>query len=413
MQKKLWQIFAVLALMLFVAAPLYARPWGIVGTQWDYYEDNESDNESLHTIDLGQTPPVVYGPFLSGQLSSRRGTRVYDIELFQGNKKALVVMFDDGGQGRVNLVDLRDPTNPVLLGSLNLSHYAEDIAITRDGKTAIITDGDDLPLASIINLKTFTVTGVVDLGAAGAESINAVAISKKNVVIFADVATGSIHYGKLNKMRNGFNSIRTIALCDSGQYDNATDCMGPGGEPINITISPNGRTVLVANGNGPTIYVFEITKSGDLVPGAPFILSGLPGTQQSISFQNDTTAFAFVQREPLESPSVIGPEGISYPEADGERPNQLCEISILGPGRTAYVAARFTLLNSTTGYAYGVDTVDIFKRHILVGNPTRYITGPYDNPYYNNVAYIDLVTGVLTPIELNNYGVPVGVAIKP
>ena len=54
--------------MLFVAAPLCARPWGIVATQPDYYADNESDNESIHTIDLGQTPPVVYGPFLSGEL---------------------------------------------------------------------------------------------------------------------------------------------------------------------------------------------------------------------------------------------------------------------------------------------------------------------------------------------------------
>jgi len=79
MDRKLLQIFIAVAALLLAAAPLCARPWGIVTTSADYYADNESDNESLHTIDLGQTPPVVYGPFLAGELSSSRGIGAFDI----------------------------------------------------------------------------------------------------------------------------------------------------------------------------------------------------------------------------------------------------------------------------------------------------------------------------------------------
>jgi len=419
MGKKLLQIIAVLAVALFMAGPLCAKPWGIVATQPDYYDNG--DNESIHIIDLGQTPPVVYGPFLSGQLTPNPGAGVFDIALFKGGKRALISTF---GDSRVHLVDLKDPTNPVLLGSLDLPLFAEDIAITKNGKLALVTDGGGSSAVAFIDLKTFTLTNVLDLGDKDAQ---AVAISPNNkTAIFADYFGGAIHYGRINKMRNGLESVRTIALCDAGQYDNATDCMGLLGRPVNVAISPNGRTVLVAIANGGAIAAFELTGKGELIPGNPFILTGLPGGpisnigdndggNQSIAFQNDSTAYVVAQRWPLPETTEAVVQGgqVENPDADGERPNQLCQINILGPGRTEYVTARFTLLNSPASQLFGVDTLAIHGRHALVGNSSLSIGIPYDNPYYNNVAYIDLVTGVLTPIELNNYGAAAGVAIKP
>ncbi len=429
MGKKLLQIIAVLAVALFMAGPLCAKPWGIVATDPDYYGyysgspdyDNETDNESIHVVDLGQTPPVVYGPFLAGQLTPERGAGVFDIALFKGGKRALISTF---GDSKVHMVDLKNPANPVLMGSIELPFFAEDIAITKNGKLALVTDGGFSPTVAFIDLKTFTLTSVFDLGE---KSAQAVAISPNGkIAIFADYFGGAIHYGRINKMRNGLESVRTIALCDAGQYDNATDCMGPVGLPVNVTISPNGRTVLVAISNGGAIAAFELTGKGDLIPGNPFILTGLPGGpisnnwsndggNQSIAFQNDKTAYVLSQRINLPDgdEAVVRDGQVEYPDADGERPNQLCQINILGPGRTEYVTARFTLLNSGSSQLFGVDTLAIYNRYALVGNPTKSISNPYDNPYYNNVAFIDLVTGVLTPIELNNYGVASGVAIKP
>ncbi len=374
MQKKLMQIFAVLALMLFIAAPLCARPWGIVATQQDFYADNESDNESIHTIDLGQTPPVVYGPFLSGELTAGRGPGVFDIAMI-GKNKALISTF---GDSRVHLVDLSDPTDPVLLGSLDLPFFAEDIAITKDGKTALVTDGGFSSVVAFINLKTGTLS-TANLGTLQAQAVD---ISPKNIAIFADYWNGAINYGKINKARNGFESVQSIAICDNGQYDNATDCSGPLGRPVNVTISPNGRTALVALSNGGAIAVLEITKKGDVIPGNPFILTGLPGGplsndtpeggNQSIAFKNNSTAYVVSQRMPLPGPSAVVQGGqVENPDADGVRPNQLSEINILGPGRTQYVTARYTLLNSPTSQLFGVDTLAIFNRHVLVGNASR------------------------------------------
>jgi hypothetical protein len=371
-------------------------------------------------IDLGQTPPVVYGPFLSGQFTATRGAEILDIALFKGNKRALISTF---GDSRVHMVDLKDPTSPVLMGSLDLPFFAEDIAITKNGKLALVTDGGFSPRVAFIDLKTFSLINSVEFDGLYA---NAVAIAGNKIAIFADYSQGLIFYGKINKAKNGFEYLRSVALCDAGQYDNNTDCMGAVGRPVNVTVSPNGRTVLVAISNGGAIFAFELTGKGELIPGNPFILTGLPGGpvsntgdndggNQSIAFQNDKTAYVVSQRYDLpneEEPTVQGSQTGS-PDANGERPNQLCQINILGPGRTEYVTARFTLLNSPSSQYFGVDTLAIFNRYALVGNSSGSVGNPYDNPYYNNVAYIDLVTGVITPVELNNYGKAAGVAIKP
>jgi len=408
--KKLLEVLAVLVVVtpLFIAAPLCAKPWGIVATQPDYFDNG--DNESIHVIDLGQTPPVVYGPFLSGQLTAGDGPGVFDIALFKNGKRALISTF---GDSRVHLVDLKNPTNPVLLGSLDLPFFAEDIAITKNGKLALVTDGGGSPVVAFIDLKTFTLINVVVFDGLNA---NAVDIAGNNIAIFTDYSQGLIFYGKINRTRNGFEYLRTVALCDDGQYDNATDCMGELGWPVNVTVSPNGRTVLAANSSfRGTIFAFELTKNGDLIPGDPFMLTGLPGENQSIAFQNNSTAYVTVQRRPLGIPdaaAVNGQTGTSDTEP-GELQDQLCRINILGPGRTQYVTARYTLLSYSTSQLYGVDTLAIQGKNALVSNSSLSVGDPFEYPYYNYVAYIDLLTGVLTPIELNNYGVAAGVAIQP
>jgi len=162
MNKKLLQIVTVVALALFAAAPLCARPWGIVATQPDTVNDPDNINaESIHTIDFGQSPPAVYGPFLERQITAPDGPGVFDIVMLPGNKKALISTF---GNSQVHLVDLKDPTLPVLLGSLDIPFFAEDIDITKDGKTALVTDGGFSPVVAFIDLKTFTLTNVINLG---------------------------------------------------------------------------------------------------------------------------------------------------------------------------------------------------------------------------------------------------------
>lgn len=414
MKKRLLNMCALLALALIAAAPLCAKPWGIVATGPDYYG---TDNASIHIIDLGQVPPVVYGPFLQEYF---RYAEALDIAMLRGNRKALVSAFQTQ---QVLVVDLSDKTNPVVERTFDLPFAAEDIAVSPNGKFALVTDGGSSSWVSIIDLKRSTVNSF-QLG--DGMYAQAVAVGKKKLAIFADYYNGAIYYGKINKASNGLESIQSVALCDEGQLDNATDCMGPAGLPVNVTVAPCGRTVLVAPALGGVVFVFKVTGKGELEPGDPFILTGLPGGdltevwedaeggQQSIAFEGKKTAYVLSQRRPLESPEAVAvPGGISFPGAEGDLPNQLSQISILGPGRTQFVAARYTLLNSPIYQYFGVDTLDIQKRYALAGNASSDIGTPFDNVYYNHVVFIDMKTGILTPIELNNFGYAVGVAVSP
>jgi hypothetical protein len=463
MDRKLVQILIAVAALLLAAAPLCARPWGIVTTSADYYADNESDNESLHTIDLGQTPPTVYGPFLSGELTARRGLGAFDIAMLPGNKKALVAAITPlmrrppiGSEAspsqmpstsQISLVNLKDPTNPFVENSIELMGEATDIAVTKNGKLAIVclTGGyangngaiakPEAPSVAFINVKDFSYEYIY-LGSRPAavpaangfsKYAQSVAISRKNIAIFTDFDNGAVHYGKINKTLTGFESLRTLYLCEVA-YDNNTFCNNYPAPPVNVAISPDGRTALVAPGFGGALFVFEITNKGDLVPGKPFILTGLPGgplfdTEQggqlSIAFRDNKTAYVVSYRYP-DGYEPLATEPGAIP---GSRPDKLCEISILGPGRTQYVASRFDMLNSNFVFPiFGFESLDILKRHALVGNnalqpfendDNQTSDNPYDNPNYNFVNYIDFATGTMTPVELNNYGVGTGVAIKP
>jgi len=350
---------------------------------------------------------------------------------------------------QISLVNIKDPTNPVLEDSIELMGEATDIAVTKNGKLAIVCltggykNGADevagIPYSSVafINLKDFSYEYIyMGSGPAAVPTDNgfgmyaqSVAISRKNIAIFTDFGNGAIHYGKINKARTGLESLRTLYLCEVA-YDNDTNCNNEPVPPVNVAISPDGRTALVAPGFGGALFVFEITNKGDLVPGKPFILTGLPGGplfqgaeqggQLSIAFRDNKTAYVVSYRYP----DGYMPLSAAPPDAiPGLRPDKLCQISILGPGRTQYVAARFDMLNSNFVFPiFGFESLDILKNHALVGNNSlapfenddnQTSDNPYDNPSYNFVNYINFATGKLTPVELNNYGVGTGVAIKP
>jgi len=347
---------------------------------------------------------------------------------------------------QISLVNLKDPTSPVLENSIELMGEATDIAVTKNGKLAIvcliggyIPDGDVVAKSSsstvaLINLKDFSYeyiylgSGPAAIAANGfSKYAQSVAISRKNVAIFTDFDNGAVHYGKINKTRTGFESLRTLYLCEVA-YDNDTFCQNEPAAPVNVAISPDGRTALVAPGFGGALFVFEITNKGDLVPGKPFILTGLPGgplfdTEQggqlSIAFRDNKTAYVVSYRYP-DGYEPLATEPGAIP---GSRPDKLCEISILGPGQTQYVASSFDMLNSNFVFPiFGFESLDILKQHALVGNNSlqpfenddnETSNNPYDNPGYNFVNYINFSTGTMTPVELNNYGVGTGVAIKP
>jgi len=402
---------------LFFSSQAVAGPWAVVGTTPDISVTGSTT--SIHTIDLGKKPPAVYGPFLEGQIITATGDNIFDITLTKDKRYALASTF---GTGQVHRIDLKNPKSPVLKGSVtlddgNVSMFAEDIAMTPDGKLALVSDGGFSPTIAFIDVKNFVLTSMVTLttttGTPTVVSAQAVAVAPDNkTVLFADYFAGKIHYGTINAARNGFDSLKSIWLCDTEVI--TTTCTGNLARPVNVAISPDGKTALVAISAASSFYgdvtlndlvvVLEIQGPGNVVPGTPFFLHGLAGSifdpteylgphgagNQSITFADKKTAYVVTQ-------STGGP-------------NQLSKITILGPGWAAVadpVAA--DLYWNGSSQLFGVDVLAISGNRAVVGHPT--LSGATD-ANYNCVANVDLKKGTTSCIHLNNFGQPAGVVIK-
>ena len=353
----------------------------------------------IHAVDLGKSPPVVYGPFLEGELSTSSGPDAFDITLLKNKKYALVSVF---GESKVHRIDFQNPTNPVLAGTIKLDFFAEDIAISPNGKFALVTDGGFSPYVAFIDLENFTVTATADISVTG--NAQAVAISKDNrTVLFADYFAGKVHCGTINDTMDGFESMQSIWLCDTPVVTDT--CTGNLALPVNITISPNGKTALVAVSNGGLVIVLSIQgKKGviEVVPGNPFFLSGLPGGlitddpiqggNQSIAFRNNKEAYVLSNFSDLS-------------------PHQLSLIRIVGPGQAEIGETGIVdLLATGKSQFFGVDVLAIKGSKAIVGHPTG--SEGTDNPNFSSVAYVDLKKRTVTPVPLNILAQPFGVAIK-
>jgi hypothetical protein len=99
---------------------------------------------------------AVSGPFLKGQLGSEGGG-LFDVAITPNASTALISNF---GDSRVNFISLLNPQAPVFLGRVNIGFFAEDIAITGDGKWALVTDGGFTSRIAVVNIATRRIASV-------------------------------------------------------------------------------------------------------------------------------------------------------------------------------------------------------------------------------------------------------------
>lgn len=390
------RIFLLLApVLLMLSSPVAAAPWGVAAN----YTDG-----TITTVDLGTTPPTVYGPFLAGQLGA---SGLNDLAITPDGRYALVSSYFGC---TVYRIDLLDPVNPALADSLALpvipegpspSCYAPmDIAIAPNGNYAIVTSGRSLVMPpqpptnmlGFIDLSSFTFTGTYALTTPNG-SAQAVAIAADNqTVIIADRAggvagcqvtpppaapnsCGRIIYGQVNASHDGLVSEGALEIGNSSF-------------PINVAISPDGQTALVSTAL-TTVNVFQITSPGTVIAGTPPSIAGLPGRQQSISFSPDGQKAYALSTTPV--------------------PHQLSWLQINGPGNASLGGAGLTPL-LTSGNANRVLGADVLAvtpdgAYAVAGNPSL----PGDTSS-TNLTLVDLATfeGTTVPTA-GNY--PMGIDI--
>lgn len=348
----------IFAMVLCLGSLASARPWAIVVSL---------EESHIRIIDLGQSPPRVYGPFLEGQLGHARG--LLDVAVTPDDHYAFFSNFFDY---EVYRVDISDPTNPRLAGKLSIAEiYPEDIAISPDGSFAVVTDGSSYTSENLIffNPQTFTSYSAYVLQTHGG-SAQAVDIAPNGTVIVCDFLYDRIIFGRVNSSYNGLVSENALSMVDA----------------VNVAISPDGTTALVAGLYARRLGVFQITGAGAVVPGVPSYLDlGVP--PQSIDFSPDGRRAYVVSNSATSDP-----------------PDKFSWVNVTAPGRVSMGASPAASLFSTCyGAYYGIDILSAAPGGNWAVVGTNGVPGRFDPQLVN------LNTFAVSPIATNGAN-PSGVA---
>jgi hypothetical protein len=360
-------VFIVPSLVPVWCGIAWAEPWAVVAN---------SNDRSISTIDLGTNPPTVHGPFLGGQLGASGS--LLDVAITPDERYALVSNYD---LNTVYRVDFSNPASPSVAGSVNIGFPAEDIAVAANGQFALVADGDPSNKIAIINLTFFTLTTTYTLTTPGAGAQAIAIAADSQTAIICDYTNNRIIYGIVTPI-TGLTSENTLPTRDG---------------PINVAISPDGQTVLVASINDIQHHmsVFQITAPGVVVPGITSDVSILPGGDQSVAFSPDG-ANAYVV-------------SVNHVDPPDPNPDRLSWLVVNGPGNVTMGTAGVASLFSRSASCFsGVDVLAITPNgsYALAANPGN---GAEDIPS-NDVAMVNLSDWSVTTLNTNST-YPAGIAV--
>ena len=191
--------------------------------------------------------------------------------------------------------------------------------------------------------------------------------------------------------------------------------------PVNVTISPpsvKGSTAIVnlASVFDPLwdagqpqdgyVNVLKIDPRGQVTPGEPFFVGGLPVDETMDEFSaggNQSTAFAYFDK------AYVLTQPINALDPGTPLPNVLAELRLGAPGRVTRISGSFPELASTaTSQLFGVDTLasSPLTRYVIASNPSLSgVTG-------NMLTLVDRLLGRTKVITLREDAITAGVVIK-
>lgn len=355
----------------------------------------------------------------------RRRNLLTDVAITPNASTALI---SSRYQAKVYFVSLLNPRAPVVLGSAGTGWYPGDIAITGDGKWALVASEShrDLgPQISVINIATRRIVSTLRLSDA---NIGAVAVSPDGkTVLCTDDWNSEVHVMRMNPSTGGLSYVKGITL--GGYY-----------APVNIAISPDGRTALTANMEMPGLQS-KAPEGGDQTdiprpeshvsvfridgPGQVLLTGHIPLDEghkpvQGVAFsRTGTRAFCIASREEEESSQsstkvCYDPEPYSEVEID--------VLAVTGPGQAAATGISIPLPWSEFYHrALSMDTlaVDPVDNYLYVTIQNDYYDDKIDlSPYVAVISLrtyqvVDVLESPLVPFDRGyRYFIPKGIAFR-
>lgn len=188
----------------------------------------------------------VSAPF--GRMFIKPLSNAMDVAITPDGKTALVSLFVERC---VLFFDIHNPAEPHCLGSVYFPFFAEDIDISADGKYAFVTSGGGSYSVGVIDIPNRTQLGVCSLGGAMAQAVAAVPDGRTILVV--DYWGRCVWVLLFDPLKVRMEIARKINLGDM--------------EPVNVTVSPDGRTAVVVNSSTTkyTQAVLRIDGPGQVV----------------------------------------------------------------------------------------------------------------------------------------------------
>lgn len=338
---------------------------------------------------------IVYGPFLQGELGSDGGGR-FDIDVTPDGRTALISNF---GDSKIFFIDLADPMSLSVTAAITIPMFAEDIAISEDGKFAVVADGGFSTRLATIDIASATLVYTADLGT---ESPQSVIIAPDGTIAVADYFYSAVHTYLLDDM-GVITTGHTYTYTYPGYAITDTEGMP---RPVNLGLAPDGETIIVCDAVTATIGVYRIVAPGVLTFTG--VVTGLQGTfpidenhykqaVQSVAFNEaGDKAVAIVNH---------------YYYSSTAYQDRIAVLDINGPGQVSLEAGGVVTIPHTTGSQFfGVDTVVVADNQAYLGYPSG---STPDNP--TNLAIVNLTNyNVTTTMVLSHeISLPTGVAAVP
>lgn len=342
-----------------------------------------------YTIDPDTGEPV------GGELGSEGGGR-FDVAMTSHGLEALISNF---GDAKVFFIDLSSGT-PVVAGVAEIDMFAEDVVIDPTNEWALVTDGGFSARIAVLHLPTraWVPAGVdpvtsepVSYSLPVDESdpldpvsrfAQAVAIAPDGrTVIVVDYFGGSIHVLLFDPATGDLAYQQTVELWKYGTDGNAAFPFLY--RPVNVEISPDGRTVMVlqvvrstsenpdpdpnAFYEGSNVPVFVIDQPGHVVRQPDVILPWRIGGAQSAVFSRDGSK-AYVETVYYDDE----PDPIPDPLDVFWFYQEVQELTITAPGVASLTNTVRMPTPRGTSQLFGVDTMALTTddRFLYVTNPT-------------------------------------------
>jgi len=304
-------------------------------------------------------------PLLTSELGARGGG-LLDVVITHDGKTAIVSNF---GDSKVFFIDISAGFNapPTLLGFARARQFAEDMVITPDDKYVLVTDGG---LASGISVIDIAKRQLVRFNKLGAKDAQAIAITPDGqTILVADYLGQKVHaYGLEDDGEVIFKkTVRIVPFW-----------------PVNIAISPDGRTVIVPVAFHSVCPILYFDSAGELHLKEFMSLPSKNG--QSCVFTKDGTKAYF----------------LSNSQEFGTR---IQILNITGVGQVSPSGTSIKIWpRRGSGQFFGVDTIalDPTENYLYATNPTSFHV-------VADVALIDLTTNTQVGY-IPATGFPTGIA---